>query len=187
MGYKTSAGQQQIDFNLQLVIDQHPLHGSVSPNSPFPNQTAITYTAVTGYAGPDQFTYYAKDSQGFKSNTGTMSITIDAGYSQLAIFNCNQDMRTIYIWLHDLSSGNWVNKGSLDAQYDPIYGCPNPNATPLIIELTSGVRYELSCLDPQLPACSSGSSDPTDTNCQRYFLQGILGDAKGAVKPISVP
>ncbi|MES2657778.1 MAG: Ig-like domain-containing protein [Verrucomicrobiota bacterium] len=63
---------------LTAVINASPTHGSVvlNPNGGF------TYTPVTGYTGPDSFTYHANDGS-LDSNIVTVSITVNPALAGL--------------------------------------------------------------------------------------------------------
>lgn len=54
-------------------------HGSVTNNS----GTSLTYTSVTGYTGPDSFTYTVNDGHGITA-TGTVNVTVNAVVAPVA-------------------------------------------------------------------------------------------------------
>ena len=58
---------------LTAVVNIGPAHGSLTLNA----NGGFTYTPVTGYSGPDSFTYHANDG-GLDSNIATASITVTA-------------------------------------------------------------------------------------------------------------
>jgi hypothetical protein len=61
---------------ITFTILDRPFHGTLSA-SPTPN--TIKYTPMTGYVGPDAFTYTATDNHGFARTKALVSITVNRG------------------------------------------------------------------------------------------------------------
>jgi hypothetical protein len=59
---------------ITFTILDRPLHGTISVGST-PN--SIKYTPMTGYVGPDAFTYMATDNHGFARTKALVSITVN--------------------------------------------------------------------------------------------------------------
>jgi Bacterial Ig domain len=59
---------------ITFTILDRPLHGTISVGST-PN--SIKYTPMTGYVGPDAFTYTATDNHGFARTKALVSITVN--------------------------------------------------------------------------------------------------------------
>ena len=60
---------------ITFTISDRPFHGTISVGST-PN--SIIYTPMTGYVGPDAFTYTATDNHGFARTKAVVSITVNA-------------------------------------------------------------------------------------------------------------
>ncbi|WP_175492665.1 beta/gamma crystallin-related protein [Methylocapsa palsarum] len=101
------------------------------------------------------------------------------GYSQLAVFNCQTEKRTVHYWTRDLTSGApFKEEGSSPAQYDASGSCPAA-ASPFIIKLTNGHQIEFVAVDPGSTICG-GVNDPQTGGCVvSPFTQPFLGDANG--------
>lgn len=104
------------------------------------------------------------------------------GVKTLSVHNCNTSNRPVYLWLHDLGTGSYDQKGTLAAQYDG-GSCPGSSA-PFNIDLPAGHNVQLIAVDPGLGSC--GSNDPARSPCQRLITGAISGDANGTVQPITV-
>jgi hypothetical protein len=61
---------------ITFTILDRPMHGSLSVGST-PN--SVKYTPMTGYVGPDAFTYTATDNHGFARTKALVSITVNRG------------------------------------------------------------------------------------------------------------
>ncbi len=61
---------------ITFTILDRPFHGTISVGST-PN--SIRYTPMTGYGGPDAFTYTATDNHGFARTKALVSITVNRG------------------------------------------------------------------------------------------------------------
>jgi hypothetical protein len=93
----------------------------------------------------------------------------ERGYSQLAVFNCYHEGRTLHMWIRDITTGApFSEKGSLPAQ-----PCP-PDGSPLMIPLTDDHVYEFRAVDPGSPFCD-GINDPHMGGCIKYEQTGIPG------------
>ncbi|MGH6823553.1 MAG: hypothetical protein ACREC4_08705, partial [Methylocella sp.] len=108
-----------------------------------------------------------------------------AGYSQLAVFNCNTDKRTVHYWTRDRTTGApFVEQGSSPAQYTN-GTCPD-GASPFIIKLTDGHQIDFVGVDPGAVACG-GVNDPQVGGCDRSsFTQPFLGGVRGPSFTIQV-
>ncbi len=104
------------------------------------------------------------------------------GVKTLAVHNCNTSNRLVYLWLHDLGSGGYEQKGMLAAQYSG-GSCPGSSA-PFNIDLPAGRSVQLIAVDPGLGSC--GSNDPARSACQRLITGAISGDANGTVQGVTV-
>src|SRR4051812_8224956 len=58
---------------ITFTILDRPFHGTLSAGST-PN--SVKYTPMTGYVGPDAFTYTATDNHGFARTKASVSITV---------------------------------------------------------------------------------------------------------------
>jgi Bacterial Ig domain/PKD domain len=61
---------------ITFTILDRPFHGTLSAGST-PN--SVKYTPMTGYVGPDAFTYTATDNYGFARTKASVSITVNRG------------------------------------------------------------------------------------------------------------
>lgn len=57
-----------------VVIATPPAHGTATASA----TGVVTYTAATGYTGPDTFNYTIADNQGFVSNPATVTVNVTA-------------------------------------------------------------------------------------------------------------
>ncbi len=109
------------------------------------------------------------------------------GYSQAALFNCNNQRRTVYFWIRDITANSrWSEKGSLPAQYSSSGSCPATDASPLVIPLTGNHLHEIVIVDPDNISCG-GRNDPLYGPCRKFqFQQPIRGDTDGPTLPVIV-
>jgi len=59
---------------ITFTILDRPLHGTISVGS---SPNSVKYTPMTGYVGPDAFTYTATDNHGFARTKALVSITVN--------------------------------------------------------------------------------------------------------------
>lgn len=96
----------------------------------------------------------------------------DPGYSDVQIYNCHVDHRSVYIWLRTwppLGAPVSDNLGEFKAQYNDNGQCPWENngdpADPFTVpfaygmKLESGSIYEIFCVDPDAIGCTVGAAD----------------------------
>jgi hypothetical protein len=106
------------------------------------------------------------------------------GVREVDFYNCNADMRVVYIWSRDLTaSGSWQNLGDLPAQYDAQGDCPG-DAMPLTVSLQDGHEYELAAVDPEGVTCN-GHNDPSVVGCRRWYAVAT-GSSQGQVIPVTI-
>jgi hypothetical protein len=70
-----------------------PTNASCSGSGPFTDTATVTYTAPSGFSGPDSFTYTVSDGS-LGSNTATVSITVSAPANQDPTFDQDLPNRT---------------------------------------------------------------------------------------------
>jgi hypothetical protein len=107
------------------------------------------------------------------------------GFSQIAVFNCHSERRTVHLWTRDLTTGApFIERGVLPDQW--LNGSCPAGASPFIISLTDGHSFQFVAVDPDLIGCG-GRNDPQSGACQRStFTQSILGDADGVSLNVTV-
>jgi len=114
----------------------------------------------------------AGDGLGSDSNTVTPMPVGPSGVSQVALYNCHSDMRTVYIWVNDLTAQTgWQQTDTLPPQYDG-GSCPAGNAQPVVISLANQHVYQIVAVDPEDLGCD-GQNDPTIPSCQRLFKNEV--------------
>ena len=135
--------------------------------------------------GHDSISSAKVQSRGTECRAVTPVTPPQQGFSQIAVFNCHNDRRTVHLWTRDLTTGApFIDRGSLPAQWSS-GSCP-AGASPLTIPLTDGHSFQFVAVDPGLLGCG-GRNDPQFGACQRStFTQSILGDADGLSLNVTV-
>jgi hypothetical protein len=109
-----------------------------------------------------------------------------ATFSELHLFNCSTDRRTVHIWRKDLASGGaWESLGTQGHQYDESGNCPPIGAAPFRVELpVDGHVYLVRAIDPELTGCTG--NDPDAGACARFSTKLQANSMSGpAVATIS--
>jgi Bacterial Ig domain/PKD domain len=75
-----TATDPDLGNTITFTIVDRPFHGTLSTGST-PN--SVKYTPMTGYVGPDAFTYTATDNHGFARTKASVSITVSRGTTNL--------------------------------------------------------------------------------------------------------
>jgi hypothetical protein len=101
------------------------------------------------------------------------------GPSQIQVFNCNTEYRTVFIWLYDKTAQTLNQAGTIDSQYDNSGSCPAAGSAPLVINLTDGHTYQIVAVDPGLIGC--GVNDATAPSCWRWGPVTFVADKNGPV------
>ena len=121
----------------------------------------------------------AGDGFGSDSNTVTPMPAGPSGVGQVALYNCHDQRRTVYIWVNDLTAQTgWQQRDSLPPQYDD-GSCPAGNAQPVVISLANQHVYQIIAVDPENLGCD-GQNDPTIVSCQRSITNAV-GASNGPV------
>lgn len=127
---------------------------------------------------------YMEEGRGTDEDGGNPPPPPQQGYSQLAVSNCHNNRRTVYLWTRDITAGApWIQRGSLSAQWSS-GSCPI--GSPFVISLTDGHLFDFTAIDPDLTGCG-GRNDPQYGACQRFkFTQAIRGDTDAPTLPVRV-
>jgi hypothetical protein len=142
-----------------------------------PQETTDYTITATGRGGT------ASDSQLIEVEVSPPPI----GWSKVALYNCNSDMRTVYIWVNDLTAQTgWQQVAPpLPSQYDGDGPCgPGTGAQPKVISLANQHEYQIVAVDPEDIECD-GQNDPTIGSCARWGTSAI-GLSNGPVQTFTI-
>lgn len=74
-GYSGQLSAKDLDGNITTyMVENYPKHGTLDFSA---SNGRFTYTAESDYTGTDSFTFYVYDDEGLKSETASVSITVD--------------------------------------------------------------------------------------------------------------
>jgi hypothetical protein len=106
------------------------------------------------------------------------------GFSQLVVFNCHTEHRTVTVWLLDHTAGTTTRVGALEPNYDDWGSCP-AQGEPLEVEFPDGHVCEIVVVDPGALNCN-GQDDPMVGACRRLSGLVFLGSSGGPAFPCTV-
>jgi hypothetical protein len=109
-----------------------------------------------------------------------------SGYSQVAVYNCHSEQRSVSVWLHDITESTYHEQGMLASQWDSSSGiCPAPGASPLLVPLQADHEYVIIAVDTALNGCPG--DQPDNPVCQRLITGQFRGGrSDGPTLPITV-
>jgi hypothetical protein len=102
------------------------------------------------------------------------------GVKEIHVFNCHLEMRPVWVWTFDFTTGSWTEHGKVLPISTKDGSCDTTGATPFVVPLQQGHWHGYVAVDPELFGCSG--NDPNDVLCRRStFANSILGDPNGPV------
>lgn len=91
-----------------------------------------------------------------------------AGYSAVALYNCNPDQRRLHYWTYDHATGAWDEAaGPVDAMYSERGTCPDAADDAETIALPDGQVRSVVVVDPLSIGCE-GRNDPLTVACAKH-------------------
>lgn len=106
------------------------------------------------------------------------------GVSEVLIFNCHTERRSVNIWRRDVTAGSfWEELDPLPSQWSDT-GCPAGGASPFEVSLPEEHTYIIIAVDPDRPGCE-GRNDPTVKNCIKNTTT-VLGNPNGSTVIVTI-
>ena len=108
-----------------------------------------------------------------------------SGYSQVAVYNCHSEQRSVSVWLHDITESTYHEQGMLASQWDSSSDiCPPLGASPLLVPLQADHDYAIIAVDTMLDDCPG--DQPDNPVCQRLITGQFRGKSDGPTLPVTV-